>query len=232
MNKIKKINNLIFATSLIIGLIIKEVIIKSISAQKVIENDLITYTLSIIIVIIAFVIFQFILSELVNNKSIRKTILGGDYLEGKWIEILFDSETNKEVSYGIKNISGNKDFLIYDGDNYTIEDLNHVGSYCSTSISFDYPYLNYTYKFDKNDSFNTKEGIGRLKFIKRGNSEPLIHTGFFIDLEDKKKYNCYSWKIQENNLREIDNPESFKKTFREILSKMKNEIEKAGYNKA
>jgi len=226
MEKIKKINRLIWGTSLITGLMVKELMTKNLIFQKLLINETIAFILSILVVIIIFVISQFILLELINLEKIRKMLLRGDFLEGKWIEIVFDSESNNVVSYGLKNISGHKNSLIYDGDNYAIDDLVHTGSYCSTSISFDYPYLNYTYKYDKNDHFNTKEGIGRLKFVKRGNKEPLIHTGFFIDLEDKKKYNIYSWKIKGESLKKLDNPETFKKLFSKTLTKMKNEMNK------
>ena len=226
MERLKNISNLINTASLIIGIIIQEFLTDYIKKEKIIGDSPISFIISVITILIIFVIFQLILNELVNNKNLRRMVLKDHFIEGMWIEIVFDNETNSKISIGIKNIIYRNDTFIYEGDNYSIDDFKHIGSYCSSSVSFLYPYVNYTYTYDKNDSFFKKEGIGRVKFVKRQNSFPLIHNGFFIDLELKKKYTYVAWKITDKKqIKNIENPATFKDIVKEYILKMDTSIQ-------
>lgn len=149
-------------------------------------------------------------------------LLGEDYIEGQWAELAHDSENDKDISYSLLTIKGDGDTIIVSGDSFDVETFTHIGSFVSNCISYEYPLLSYNFKYDINNQTNPREGMSRIKFISRIGKEPIIHTGFFIDINSNKKVNFISWKITDVQLlKKLSSPENFETEITSFITKMR-----------
>lgn len=224
MKKLKSTLRAIQFSSLTLSLAFHKTIIGWLQDNEYIKEGVISFIMSIVIIIIIFLILDFLLDKIVDTKFIRKSILGEDYIEGQWAELAYDANTNQDISYSLLTIKGDGDSVVLNGDSFDVNSFAHIGSFVSNSLTYEYPYLYYNYKYDINTQVNPKEGISRIKFISRIGKEPLIHTGFFIDIDSNKKVNFISWKINDSELlKKLSNPENFKSEISSFISKMRQD---------
>ncbi len=222
MKKLKSTLKLIELSSLALSLAFHKTIINWLQKNDLIKEGVISFIVSIVIIILIFLIIDFILDKIVELKFIRKLILGEDYIEGQWAELAYDATSNTDISYSLLTIKGDGESLVLNGDSFDVNTFVHIGSFVSNSITYEYPHLFYNYKYDINSQINSKEGMSRIKFISRIGKEPLIHTGFFIDIDSNKKVNFISWKIIDKKLvAKLSNPENFKTEITSFIAKMR-----------
>lgn len=222
MKKIKTALKIIEISSLSLSIAFQQTIIKWLEGRGFGNTDrTIVFLMSVFFILLIFLIIDFLISKIIEVSFIRKIILGKDYIEGQWAELASDPTTNEGISYSLLIIKGDRDSILLNGDSFDIKTNKHIGSFVAESITYEYPNLYYSYKYDVNNNLNVKEGISRIKFISRPQKEPIMLTGFFIDIDNSKKTNFTCWKIQDKKMiREMSNSENLKKGLLNFINKM------------
>lgn len=215
MKEITTAKSIIEISSITLSIALQKYIVNLLMTNALLNNNVMAFFASVIIVFLLFIVLRFVLLRIINTSTIRKLILKDNFIEGQWAEIVYDRE-GKPVSYGLLTIKGKGSSILIHGDSFDLKTHEHIGSFKSNSFSYSEPNLSYHYKYDQSRANHITEGVSRIKFISRGKKEPIIHTGFFFDIENESKYNFTSWKIIDKKLMEkIESPENFNT---EILS--------------
>lgn len=116
-------------------------------------------------------------------KIIRKIIFGKQFIEGTWIDLMFDGEN--PISFGISRIDFLGSKIVFGGEYFDLKGYN-AGLFSAEMFSVEWPILQYKYSYHHSSNQQlSKEGNGRLQFIPRAGI-PKRYKGHYFDLLEGK----------------------------------------------
>ena len=129
--------------------------------------------------------------NLETSKDVRKILLGREFVEGTWLDLLSHGDT--QIAYGVTRIVSSESSLRITGLDY---DLNaeHTGYYSVDMLMFEFPKIKYKYTYQKSDNQGlAQEGFGEIQFTER-NGPPSKYAGFSFNLMEGRRVTFASWK--------------------------------------
>lgn len=113
----------------------------------------------------------------VRRRLIRRLLVGGDYVEGRWANIvIIEGQVNR---VGILYISYHDGKLLYGGRNY--EPLSHSDLGQFTSTLTEESALHYTFSYRATDEETQSVGLGSLSFEPGVGGTPNSFAGYCVD---------------------------------------------------
>lgn len=204
-NIFKIINFFAIAISIAISHYIKEL------AKDKFNNEILLFVIALVVITIGYEIIPIIFKKFFEIPFFKKMFLGNQYVEGTYLDIMF--EDGKATDVGLSRIIIEDDKLRYGGFLYKIKGDVVGSSYRSKMIEMEYPIMKYTYDYKLvTDSSALLHGYGEIDFDER-KGEPMHYTGNFIDFTNGDKVYFEGWKIRDKAiLKDLDNPKERYKT--------------------
>ena len=203
MRPFKRISSIASAFGVSSGVVVAR------SASKWLENqdidEVLILAISIAIVAILTQVTRIFVRSLVENTKLgRRLILGRQYIEGVWIDLVQEGGEPKAV--GLTRINIIEGELKISGDDYDIDGL-HTGHYVCDFHYVDWPRIRYVYSYQYSDDDNIiKQGLGEFLFDDTGIS-PIRYSGHFFDIQGGKRFRFEGWKLKDRKkLKELRTP--------------------------
>jgi hypothetical protein len=199
-NFYKKISVVIIAATFAIENLIVKRLVEYLQKIKL-ANEWIILLLSIIILVFIFELLSLVVEMVIEKcKCIRALILGEDFIEGVWFDLV---EDNGEKCYGLVTISYKEGHIEQNGVKISSQGLPQ--SAWNTDISkYEDNILTIVYRVNYSDEkmIEHPSGISFIHFLKRANHKhPLIYNGTFYDMSKPlitKSFNGF--KVTDNKI--------------------------------
>lgn len=180
------------------------------------------------VVVISLLIVQVIVDGITSrSRTLRRFLLGDSYIEGDWLDISSDSESN---IVGAAHI-----YIYYKDDRLQISGIT-LRAKDMTYASWDdeYAFLQrHTLAYGCNSYTNTanspiERGYAELKFS-GGEGVPLSYSGLFYDIAKKVIITLEGTRIMKaESLRKLVVPEERRKFLAEVLTERKSAVTSSG----
>lgn len=165
------------------------------------DNYVFSWTISLIAAYMLFYIIVSITKYLVDNSIwIRKLLLGKSFIEGFWVDIVYDKD-EKIMGGGIVNISFVKDIPKIEGDNFSYDETTgeckRVGGFYSTLAQFNGTTLEFSYLSRQREANFHAPGYARYDFIVTNSKFFKNYDGYFFGSDNKTKITVLAKKISD-----------------------------------
>jgi hypothetical protein len=221
MNRFAKTHRLTDISSVLLSFIFQESIIHFLKHINLIQRPLSVFTISVVIIIIIFTLAEFLFKTIMNLKFVRKLMLNGDYIEGQWALLAYDTKSGADMSYSLISIIGRDDNLEIFGTIFNPNTSAQIGTWRSDYVNYVSPDLNYNYTYELNEDLNSRQGMAKMKFVSYLRESPRMYTGFSIDMDSTMKISYVAWKFDEKKLRKLTDPSRFKDELFSFIKQMK-----------
>lgn len=136
---------------------------------------------AVVVVIYASHSIQDLLELLLeNSKTLRRRLLGRQFIEGTWFIIFLVNE--KPRSFGITRIEFAGTSVRFSGEDFLVEKEGR-GHYLTDFTLLDWPKLKYKYTYQVSDSKEiSRQGYGEAQFLEIDDGPPKEFDGFFFEL--------------------------------------------------
>jgi hypothetical protein len=131
-----------------------------------------------------------------ESTLIRQAILGKQYVEGTWIDII--EITSGEWLIGIIAINAAGPGLTYGGENITITGHSR-GTFNSTLIHVEWPTMVFRYKNSSTSPDPLKAGLVTVTFIADCAGPPARYTAELHDNTESEPRPIEAWKVRDKN---------------------------------
>lgn len=181
------------------------------------------WTLLVVSAVILILVFEFLgwlIQKAVENISwIKMMILGSDYIEGTWFDVV---ETNGTRFYGLYTISYMEGRILQEGDQVSSEG-KVVNSWKTVASNYQDHTLSILYKVQYFDEqrIDHPYGISFTSFSSPSSRKvPLVLNGIFYDISTKLINEAYrGFKVVDKNLlKELNNPEENGRALKTLMS--------------
>lgn len=168
-------------------------------------REVIILASSVVIVAVLAQLFRIVITYVILNfRFTRRLILGRQYIEGIWIDLM--EENGNPVSLGLTRINIIDGELKINGDDYDTEGM-HTGYYSWEFFKYDWPRINYVYSYHRSDDNEViRLGYGEILFDDIGGT-PFRYTGHYIDLKKGEQSRFEGWKLKDRNqMKKLNTP--------------------------
>ena len=160
-------------------------------------------TFVIIIRVIKFT-FTYLLEYFTSKKSIRKRILGTQFIEGVWLEHVIHNEIGE--IFTIAEINFDEDKYSFKGANYFRDGSQH-STFRSDVVAVQMNVM--IYKTTRDTKDGTKEGYGRMQFKITSSKPPTEFDGFFDLGDGTGRHMVEAKKMTDNDIRSLARDRAF-----------------------
>lgn len=198
-----------------------------IKGMEITENNfgIVLIAVIILIVVISKVVEFSINTVISKSKSIRKLLLGKNFIEGYWVEGVIDiSEINKVESLAIIKITFIENHYSISGESFALDNKLR-GSFHSMHSDYQNFCLKYSYEGINSEHKDSKVvGNGELRFTPN-DKFPKRLSGNLIDNFHKERVMVTAEKIDETKLSGIDISKSSSKVtlIKEYLAELRQQ---------
>lgn len=189
-----------------------------------VRGKLLVLALVLCIVVVLSQISEIIIKRIINcSKTVRKVLLGRQYLEGTWID---KTQHMKDVvGYGIIEISSDSDSIYINGQSFS-KDFRAKGAFTGHTNAIEWPEITFV-QSGGNDS-GSVQGFKSLHILENNGGVPNHWTGTFSDQLDEDKegmgphlvlYSTEAWKVTDKNIiNKLNSPEYREKTLKALIN--------------
>lgn len=177
---------------------------------------------AIILVTISIIIMKFFVGSLfVRSRTLRRILLGKQYVEGTWFDIM--RKNNEVVEIGFSRISYTHKEVQFCGEDYNLE-MDQCYPFHADIVQINWPTLHYVYTANRSDTKEeTIKGYGELDFQKELRGSPKKYSGKYFVLRGTDKISFEGIKVNERKdkrlIELLDEPATRKKALRQLLEK-------------
>jgi hypothetical protein len=133
--------------------------------------------------------------SLENMVLLRRVLLGKQFIEGLWFELIF--QDNHPVAIGHSNISYSDGKFLFGGEDFRLDGSNK-GHFRVDLVELSWPVLRYKYTYET--GLERDSGYGEAQFIERDDGPPLKFNGSFVSLRDGSRFTFETVRIKDPDL--------------------------------
>jgi hypothetical protein len=150
---------------------------------------------SFAILAIGFVVLRdFLAVRIVSWPWLRRMVLGQDYVEGTWVDVVTYDDGRSLV--GVVRFSPDGTSLRYWGSNYYL-DGTFAGVFVATTSKVDMPRFDFAYTGEQ-DAGKHRSGIGQITF--HGPSGPISSfSGFCVDSDESSRHRIRGIRVTDDH---------------------------------
>jgi hypothetical protein len=175
--------------------VVEEALGFSVLAQLSTEAVVIGLTLTVVKELLAV--------RLLESSWLRRHLLGREYVEGTWVDVVFYS--NSEPRVGIVHIGSRKSGLTYSGENLDSEG-RFAGHFTADGLKVDFPRIVFHYTEDGGGENPLLTGVGVISFD-RPQGPPGRYSGYCLDAVEKISHRLIGRRVDNpGDLRRLENP--------------------------
>jgi hypothetical protein len=177
---------------------------------------------SLLVVAISVVAVQFLTSSLFDHfQWVRRLLLGQEYIEGTWFDIL--RKDGRPLEIGVSWLRYEDLNVKFSGEDCDLA-LRHSFPYEANMVQFDGQVLMYKYTARRSDDANiTTQGYGEIQFSNVRQGVPKKYSGCYFVLRSTEKLSFEGFKLDEEKDREwikmLDSGETRKKALFQLFRK-------------
>ncbi len=218
MDRQKLIQNLEATIGAAVGVVLSQQTSHLITKLFHIQGAAITF--AIIIVTASIIITKFLIGSLfVRSKTLRRILLGKQYVEGTWFDIM--RINNKVAEIGFSRISYTHKDIQFWGEDYELE-MDQCFPYRADMVQMNWPTLHYVYTANRSDTEEKgSKGYGELDFQKELRGCPKKYSGKYFILRGTDKVSFEGVRINERKhktlIRLLEEPATRKKALHQLL---------------
>jgi len=220
LDRQKLIQNLEATIGLAIGVVISQeishLITKWFTAREI------TAMFAIVIITVSVIIMKFFIGSLfVQSRTLRRVLLGRQYIEGTWFDIM--RKDNKAAEVGFSRISYTHEGIEYSGEDYNLE-MDQCFPFRAEIVQMNWPTLHYVYTSNRSDSKEqTTKGYGEIDFQTERRGSPKKSVGKYFVLRGTEKIFFEGIKLNEKKDKTLidllDDPAHRQEALKQLLKK-------------
>jgi hypothetical protein len=151
---------------------------------------------AIVVYSMGSLLIRFSLDLLLDNvKLLRRLILGKQFVEGIWFDLIF--QNNVPIAVGHSEITFSDGKFLLGGEDFRIDGADK-GHFRVDLVELSWPVLKYKYTYES--TLHRDSGYGEAQFIERDNGPPLKYTGSFVSLKDGARFTFETIRIEDPEL--------------------------------
>lgn len=159
-------------------------------------------------VVAAALLLMFILRRaLDSSRTFRKIFLGSDYIEGAWVDIVYDQFRQKIVGGGLLYIFLREERMTVKGETFNY-DGTAGGQFLSTSSNYDddSQKIDFVYSINLDrEEISQEDGLGSYSFHSNGIRAPQAFWGYFYASGTTNRFEVYGERISAEAERQLLN---------------------------
>ncbi|MCZ6703107.1 MAG: hypothetical protein O6940_08710 [Ignavibacteria bacterium] len=207
-----------------IGLAVGVVISQNTShlITKWITTGEITVMFAIVVITLSVYIMKFFIGSLfVQSRTLRRFLLGRQYIEGTWFDIM--RKDNKVAEVGFSRISYTHKNIEFSGEDYNLE-MDQCFPFRAEIVKMHWPTLHYVYTSNRSDTKEqTTKGYGEIDFQTERRGSPKKYVGKYFVLRGTEKIFFEGIKLNEKKDKTLidllDDPAHRKEALKQLLKK-------------
>ncbi len=139
---------------------------------------------------------DFLFEKIINVRWIRRIILGRQWIEGTWFDVVVDKESKNIINAGIIKITSEDSILSISGDIYSPHG-RHVGGFNSVLVKREGGKVEFIFCRDGLDKDTPEYGHATYTFSHPLHGEVSRYTGSFYDQKEKKVLHTDAEKVTD-----------------------------------
>ncbi|HSF29901.1 MAG TPA: hypothetical protein VLK82_05440 [Candidatus Tectomicrobia bacterium] len=225
MNALKRLQTIQATLGVAVGVVLSEQWPSW--AKHWFPNAGVAEVLSLITVAVSVVVLKFMAGALFEkSKRVRRMLLGRQYIEGTWLDIMRADGKLKEIGVSWLRYDGSE--LRYTGEDYDLT-LNHCSPYEAEMVQLKGQVLMYKYTARRSDNGSLgTQGYGELQFSPGRDGIPNKYSGSYFVLQGREKLSFEGFKLDEQKDSELLELLENGRTRKEALRRLLEEYAKDG----
>ncbi len=220
MNRQKLVRDLESALGVAVGVVLSQQ--TSHLAKSWFPVPGVTAAFSIIVIAVAIVVIRFFAGSLfVRSRVLRRILMGNQYVEGTWFDIM---RKNGEVAeIGFSRIIYTRAGVKFFGEDYALT-MENGFPYRAELVQIEWPKLKYVYTANRSDSADeVTTGYGILDFLEERHGPPKKYSGKYFVLRGTDTVSFEGIRLHEKHdkdlIHQLDDPLLRKQALSDLLEK-------------
>ena len=221
MDALKKLQTIEEAFGAAVGIVLAEQFAPLMKQWLLISGSAAVF--SVILVTISILFVRFLIGSLFErSKTVRKILLGKNYIEGIWFDVMREKGQVKEI--GVSSVEY-ADFQIkYSGEDYDLAVTQRLPFMAEMAQLKRDGVMMYKYTARRSDTDRVgTPGYGELQFHSGRHGMPTRYTGEYFLLNENTKCSFEGFKLDEKKDKELlellDSGETRKEALRRLKEK-------------